>query len=81
METQIKLSRRSNRHRPKQRLSMPPAETTFDPTKPLRNPKWEHFGREAACLAEPLEAMSSRLRFFSRHVVRAGVQRFVNDKA
>jgi hypothetical protein len=37
---------------------MPPAETTFDPTKPLRNPKWERFAREAVCLTEPLQAMS-----------------------
>jgi len=43
---------------------MPPAEINFDPTRPLRNPKWERFAREAACLTEPLEAM--RLAGFAK---------------
>jgi hypothetical protein len=43
---------------------MPPAETNFDPAKPLRNPKWERFAREAVCLTEPLEAM--RLAGFTK---------------
>jgi hypothetical protein len=38
-------------------IQMPPPETNFDPAKPLRNPKWERFAREAVCLTEPLEAM------------------------
>jgi hypothetical protein len=43
---------------------MPPAEINFDPSRPLRNPRWERFAREAACLAEPLEAM--RLAGFAK---------------
>jgi hypothetical protein len=43
---------------------MPPAETNFDPAKPLRNPKWERFAREAVCLTEPLQAV--RLAGFTK---------------
>jgi hypothetical protein len=38
-------------------MTSTPKGTIFDATKPLRNPKWEQFAREAACLTQPLEAM------------------------